>query len=539
MGCDARVSFDDCPADWIYSLQIFYYATCIWSTASLVTCIAYFIVDFSRKGWGGQPQFLLSIIPLGSLAMCGYCFGMAFSRGKMDRFAAEFLFTFPLAVLAYSQFYLSSLLTFLHTIKVSELVDPKKMYRTVMRITVAVGIFPLFASIASAVMLHYRWEWSRWTFILGGGAVCLVLLAFTIEMVFNLIKLNANLSRIPKRVKSTLRTLSVLSILWIVLFIIRSICYDKVLSYGNSVGPWMLLQAIQIFLVGLTFALFAGTIAKEEFSAKGMKKLRAKVVVTMDRAANQAHEVEVVDKSAIGALSKSKKSSDSGEGLPEEPIECASGFCKPIIDVDVAVARELAQPIWKRPPKSFTDLFVFPHPVNEWEARIHAGFATTLASIILILGAARPDIEAWWLYIYLVFGFVARFLSGPRFDPQAWLVVLVISPMLKLKPVYVPGPPKRFAQFCGVVVSTASLILYTIHQREAAFWALSVLLILAIVQSVYGICVGCFFWHLLCLTGFIGESLTIKSTSEFRIKKKSATSSSHSKATSREEDSRA
>lgn len=58
-------------------------------------------------------------------------------------------------------------------------------------------------------------------------------------------------------------------------------------------------------------------------------------------------------------------------------------------------------------------------------------FATMVGSVILILGAVRPDVTAWYLYAYMVYGFFVRTCFGARFDPQAWLIVLVLAPRFK------------------------------------------------------------------------------------------------------------
>ena len=49
-------------------------------------------------------------------------------------------------------------------------------------------------------------------------------------------------------------------------------------------------------------------------------------------------------------------------------------------------------------------------------------------------------------------------LTGPTLSPLGWLAQNVVAPRLgEKRPV--PGPPKRFAQGMGALMSTAALIL--------------------------------------------------------------------------------
>ncbi len=53
-------------------------------------------------------------------------------------------------------------------------------------------------------------------------------------------------------------------------------------------------------------------------------------------------------------------------------------------------------------------------------------------------------------------GFLARTLCGPRLDPQAYFVLFVMRPIFVdrlnlLSNTFHPGPPKRLAQFMGLM----------------------------------------------------------------------------------------
>jgi len=142
--------------------------------------------------------------------------------------------------------------------------------------------------------------------------------------------------------------------------------------------------------------------------------------------------------------------------------KCETGVCT--VDVDkgednIVLARELTAHC----PKSFRDIFTFPHPLNAWEVRAKGIFALiyTIITVALDLIADIP-----WAYAYLLFFYVARLLSGPLFSWESWLV-LWISPKTKLKPQYSPGPPKRFALFCGTCfILVAILVRFIADSKE-------------------------------------------------------------------------
>src|SRR5690349_15862854 len=97
-------------------------------------------------------------------------------------------------------------------------------------------------------------------------------------------------------------------------------------------------------------------------------------------------------------------------------------------------------------------LFAFPNPVNEYAARVTAGLVVLAAVATALSGSV-------WGLAAIAAGFWLRVLFGPRISPLALLSVKVITPRLgRVKPV--AGPPKRFAQGMGAVVSTAALVLF-------------------------------------------------------------------------------
>jgi hypothetical protein len=130
-------------------------------------------------------------------------------------------------------------------------------------------------------------------------------------------------------------------------------------------------------------------------------------------------------------------------------------------------------------------LFSFPHPVNEVSARLVAGGVVVMS--VATLGLDQP-----WLLAVIAYGFVARVLTGPTLSPLGQLVTRVVTPRLPVPPRLVPGPPKRFAQGMGAVITvTAAVLALGFGQVTAAYWILGLVIVAATLESVFAFCVGC------------------------------------------------
>jgi Domain of unknown function (DUF4395) len=145
-------------------------------------------------------------------------------------------------------------------------------------------------------------------------------------------------------------------------------------------------------------------------------------------------------------------------------------------------------------------LFAFPNPVNEKAARTVAG--VVLVTVVIILATSW-----YWLLIPLAYGFWARVLTGPTLSPLGWTAQNVIAPRLGAsRPV--PGPPKRFAQLMGAVMSSAALVLALIAgDHTAADVVLVLFLPAAGLESIVGYCVGCRIFGLLMRAGVVPETV--------------------------------
>jgi Domain of unknown function (DUF4395) len=145
-------------------------------------------------------------------------------------------------------------------------------------------------------------------------------------------------------------------------------------------------------------------------------------------------------------------------------------------------------------------LFSFPNPVNEKAARVVAG--TVLLASILILATSW-----YWLLVALAYGFVARLATGPTLSPLGRLASGYIAPRLgPSRPV--PGPPKRFAQGIGAVLTTAAALLALVAGEHAIADGLLVAMVVAAgLESIFAYCLGCKIFALLMRIGVVPEAI--------------------------------
>src|SRR5205085_12320450 len=106
------------------------------------------------------------------------------------------------------------------------------------------------------------------------------------------------------------------------------------------------------------------------------------------------------------------------------------------------------------------------------------------------------------------YGFVARVLTGPTLSPLGQLVTRVVTPRLGVPPKPVSGPPKRFAQAMGATMSvTAAVLALGFGLRGAAYVILGLLVIAAVLESVFAYCLGCKIFALLMRAGIVPEEV--------------------------------
>lgn len=146
--------------------------------------------------------------------------------------------------------------------------------------------------------------------------------------------------------------------------------------------------------------------------------------------------------------------------------------------------------------------FPFPSTVDERAARcVAAG---------VVVGALVAIFVWHWLAVVLAVGFALRVGWGPRFSPLALVVTRLVVPRLPGPERLVPGPPKRFAQTVGLVVSSGAVVALLAGSPTVAVALLALLLVAAGLESGLGLCLGCVMFAGLMRIGVVPEAVCLE-----------------------------
>jgi hypothetical protein len=137
---------------------------------------------------------------------------------------------------------------------------------------------------------------------------------------------------------------------------------------------------------------------------------------------------------------------------------------------------------------SVRTIFSFPDPVNETSARFVAAGVVVQTLFFLV-------VQEGWLLIALVYGFLARVLTGPTLSPLGQLSTRVLTPWSEQRWARssrrVPGPPKRFAQAIGLAFSASAAFAWYAGAPVVAALLIVALATAAALEATAAVCLGC------------------------------------------------
>ncbi len=142
-------------------------------------------------------------------------------------------------------------------------------------------------------------------------------------------------------------------------------------------------------------------------------------------------------------------------------------------------------------------LIGFPNSVNEVSARLVASGVVGMCVAVLAF--------RWtWVLVPLSYGFVARLLTGPKLSPLGQFVTKVATPRMPFPEKLVPGPPKRFAQGIGAMLSVGALVAHFMFGATGlALLLVAAITVAATLEAGLGFCLGCKIFALLMRFGVI------------------------------------
>lgn len=171
--------------------------------------------------------------------------------------------------------------------------------------------------------------------------------------------------------------------------------------------------------------------------------------------------------------------------------------------------------LWWRHPGGLTlsQFFTFPQAINALESRLHACCCSMLTAVLILFSVLNVPMQATaFISACLCYGYLARSLCGPRLDPQAQLIILVLRPFIEESLGWAKSDfredavPRRLSQCVGLLCSTIGSICWGLGVQHgstdlnvAALSVWGMLLAFSILMGWFDFCVVCkvygLFWR--------------------------------------------
>ena len=129
--------------------------------------------------------------------------------------------------------------------------------------------------------------------------------------------------------------------------------------------------------------------------------------------------------------------------------------------------------------------------------RINENVVRLIASMVAIIGAISLLFVNYYPIIFLMIDFAARAFTSGKFSLLKF-IALKLFKLFSLPTKLTDLAPKKFAATLGFVFCLVIGIFYLFNQIEIAIGLTVVLIVFAILESVFAICVGCYvysFWQ--------------------------------------------
>ena len=130
--------------------------------------------------------------------------------------------------------------------------------------------------------------------------------------------------------------------------------------------------------------------------------------------------------------------------------------------------------------------------MNETSARL-------VATGVVLQGIAFLWLQNGLVLIPLVYGFLARVVSGPTLSPLGQFVTRVATPAIESRTDHggraVPGAPKRFAQMIGLTFTASAALAWLAGGSAVSLALIAGLVGAAGLEAGAGICLGCIVYN--------------------------------------------
>jgi hypothetical protein len=133
--------------------------------------------------------------------------------------------------------------------------------------------------------------------------------------------------------------------------------------------------------------------------------------------------------------------------------------------------------------------------INETATRARAGLLNILSATTIFLLLAVPELDpVRYVAPFVIYDMVAGATFGlTPFSPAGILGTLITG---KLRPVWKPTKPKRFAWILGATLGLGCLSFWSLGWQSWVIGVLGICFVLTWLEAVLGFCVGCWMYSL-------------------------------------------
>ena len=134
--------------------------------------------------------------------------------------------------------------------------------------------------------------------------------------------------------------------------------------------------------------------------------------------------------------------------------------------------------------------------INETATRARAGLLNILSGTTIFLLLAMPELDPIrFVAPFVIFDMVTAATFGLTPISPAGIMGTVLT--MKIRPVWKPIKPKRFAWTLGATLGVCCLTFWMLGMTEWVIAVLGVCFVLTWLEAVMGFCVGCWMYSLL------------------------------------------
>ncbi len=145
-------------------------------------------------------------------------------------------------------------------------------------------------------------------------------------------------------------------------------------------------------------------------------------------------------------------------------------------------------------------------PING--EKINEPTVRTVAGIVVILASFGIYFKLSSIFVLLAFDFFVRGFYKKEYSFLR-LIAIQVTNLLNFKTKLIDSAPKRFAAKIGFIFSILTLALVLLHKFNFALIVTVILIVCAVLESVFGYCLGCQFYSIYIT---IKDNLQKKST---------------------------